>query len=48
MLNYHELSRAEEFDTALQRRIDWRHGGRALVIGTFRGLFGKFIVEAWD
>jgi hypothetical protein len=23
-------------------------GGRALGLGTFRGLFGKFIVEAWD
>jgi len=23
-------------------------GGRALGLGTFRGLFGKFIVDAWD
>lgn len=26
----------------------FEEGGRALGLGTFRGLFGKFIVEAWE
>jgi len=26
----------------------FEEGGRALGLGTFRGVFGKFIVDRWD
>jgi hypothetical protein len=29
-------------------RIIAQEGGRALGLGTFRGVFGKFIVDAWE